>query len=725
MALNFLLKRSGTADKRPDPTSMALGELDINYDASTGGVFYKDSTGGVVKVGSAQVSATAPNATPAGSAGNSTGEFWYDTDTSTLKMWNGTTWVSTGGGGGSGTVTSITAGAGLTGGTITTSGTINLDTTCVVEPLDFTALGQILVGTGVSTYSALSVGTNGQMLYACSACPTGVRWGAAPTTSAATPIVAGTLKGCIAVTGLSGNITALGCSAGQGYSGGYAGGTAIGYFAMNALTSGDNNTAVGASSAQNMDGATGNTLLGASSGNGLSTGSCNVFLGLSTGSSVSTGIRNVVVGPQVNVSEGSCQLAIGYDATNNWLTGDSTKAIRPGAGIIDCAGSSGTAGQVLMSNGSNAICWGTAGGGGSGSFATPTACGVVYGVSNLTDSSSALGYGALSTNRGTCNVAIGVNSMLCGTSSWVCNVSLGNTALQGTTGGATATNVCRNVAIGTRAMEFLGSGAQNNIADNIGIGVCALYNLRGGNLNNVAIGTNSQASLCTSCNVSVGAYSLCRAGAGACNVVVGHLAGSGLCGGGSSNTLIGHCAGGGAFMTGNFNVLIGADTSAPVAAGSNQLVLGPWMTGCSNQSIRPQAGIVDRLGSTGTVGQYLWTSGSNAIQWASSSPSDVRDKEIIGEMLTALPIVNDLNVISYYWKDRNADERMNDEIIYGFSAQQMRFVDPVLVDDSDEEYLRIYDKKLVPLLVKSIQELSAQNSILEARITQLESSLNG
>jgi hypothetical protein len=95
MALNFLLKRSGTADKRPDPASMALGELDLNYDATTGGVYYKDSNGDVVKVGSAQVSATAPNAVPAGSSGNSNGEFWYDTSTSELKIWNGSAWEVT------------------------------------------------------------------------------------------------------------------------------------------------------------------------------------------------------------------------------------------------------------------------------------------------------------------------------------------------------------------------------------------------------------------------------------------------------------------------------------------------------------------------------------------------------------------------------------------------------------------------------------------------------
>lgn len=255
MALNFLLKRSGTASKRPVAASMALGELDLNYDANTGGVYYKDSAGAVVKVGPAQVSATAPNATPAGSSGNSKGEFWYDTSTSTLKVYDGTTWVSTGGGGGgSGTVTSIVAGTGLTGGTITTSGTIALDTSGVtansytyasvtvdtygrvtaasngaaplalsggtmtgnivfnagqtfsgtVSNQDFSAKGSLVSGTGTNTFGTLSVGTNGQVLSANSACVSGLEWVTAGGGS-------GTVTSITAGTGLSGGtITSTG-----------------------------------------------------------------------------------------------------------------------------------------------------------------------------------------------------------------------------------------------------------------------------------------------------------------------------------------------------------------------------------------------------------------------------------------------------------------------------------------------------------------------------------
>ena len=83
---------------------------------------------------------------------------------------------TTGGGGGSGTVTSIVAGTGLTGGTISTSGTIALNTACVVQPTAYTAKGTLLSASGPSAPSALGVGTNGQSLVADSACTTGLKW---------------------------------------------------------------------------------------------------------------------------------------------------------------------------------------------------------------------------------------------------------------------------------------------------------------------------------------------------------------------------------------------------------------------------------------------------------------------------------------------------------------------------------------------------------------------
>ena len=95
MSVNYLHKRSGTADKRPTAASLDIGELALNYESGDPGLFFEDSAGNVRKVGPVTVGATAPNASPAGSSGNSTGELWLDTTNSgsVLKIWNGSAWV--------------------------------------------------------------------------------------------------------------------------------------------------------------------------------------------------------------------------------------------------------------------------------------------------------------------------------------------------------------------------------------------------------------------------------------------------------------------------------------------------------------------------------------------------------------------------------------------------------------------------------------------------------
>jgi hypothetical protein len=86
----------------------------------------------------------------------------------------------------------------------------------------------------------------------------------------------------------------------------------------------------------------------------------NVGIGINAGpAGPNAGCNNVSIGPSVQtpVTGGSCQLAIGYTSNQYWLTGCSNKAIRPGAGIMDCTGSTGTVGQVLTSTGGNALQW--------------------------------------------------------------------------------------------------------------------------------------------------------------------------------------------------------------------------------------------------------------------------------------------------------------------------------------------------------------------------------
>jgi len=94
MALQHL--RSSTANKRPTPGAMSDGQLALNTEASSPGLFFKNSSGALVKVGPVHVGTTAPNVSPAGQSGNSTGELWLDTSTTPnqLKAWNGSAFVS-------------------------------------------------------------------------------------------------------------------------------------------------------------------------------------------------------------------------------------------------------------------------------------------------------------------------------------------------------------------------------------------------------------------------------------------------------------------------------------------------------------------------------------------------------------------------------------------------------------------------------------------------------
>jgi hypothetical protein len=96
MALQHL--RSSTANKRPNPTAMATGQVALNTATTSPGVFFKDANDNLIKVGPVHVGTTAPNATPAsgGQAGNSVGEQWLDTSGANpvFKIWDGSNWIS-------------------------------------------------------------------------------------------------------------------------------------------------------------------------------------------------------------------------------------------------------------------------------------------------------------------------------------------------------------------------------------------------------------------------------------------------------------------------------------------------------------------------------------------------------------------------------------------------------------------------------------------------------
>jgi len=287
---------------------------------------------------------------------------------------------------------------------------------------------------------------------------------------------------------------------------------AVGQQALLANTTEGLNTAIGSQSLQNTTGGA-NTALGNFAGNLVTTGCSNILIGNSAGGSgagaLDTGNNNVVIGNCVSPASNSadCQLAIGVN-TICWLTGNSTGAIKPGAGIIDCAGSCGTNGQVLMSNGSNAVCWGSAGGGGAAA-ATPTAAGIVFGCTDAVNRNYGLGnhiFGSLTT--GQVNVAFGERALCCNTSGCF-NTAVGIGALSFNTSG------CFNVAVGLQALISNTTGCCN-----VAVGQTAL-NSNATGCQNVAVGMNALVVTTSSNNTALGNCAGYFVSTGTNNILIG------------------------------------------------------------------------------------------------------------------------------------------------------------------------------------------------------------
>jgi hypothetical protein len=150
MALQHL--RSSTADKRPTPAAMSDGQLALNTNLASPGLFFKDSNGDSVKIGPVHVGTTAPNATPGagGQAGNSKGEAWLDTTAANpiLKVFNGSAFVAVQPVG-TGTVVSTTDTGSVTSTMILDGTILNADINASAAIVD-TKLATIATGGKVS-----------------------------------------------------------------------------------------------------------------------------------------------------------------------------------------------------------------------------------------------------------------------------------------------------------------------------------------------------------------------------------------------------------------------------------------------------------------------------------------------------------------------------------------------------------------------------------------------
>ena len=92
MSFTVQHKRSIEEGRRPTAESLADGQLGINLNNNSPGVFFKTGTDNIVKIGPCAVSASAPVLDE--NSPYCVGELWLDitANANQLKVWDGTQW---------------------------------------------------------------------------------------------------------------------------------------------------------------------------------------------------------------------------------------------------------------------------------------------------------------------------------------------------------------------------------------------------------------------------------------------------------------------------------------------------------------------------------------------------------------------------------------------------------------------------------------------------------
>ena len=268
-------------------------------------------------------------------------------------------------------------------------------------------------------------------------------------------------------------------------------------------------------------------------------------------------------------------------------------------------------------------------------------------------------------------------------------------------GGASALNGLTDVISHNGVTNF-----QNSLVMYTNGSTPTLDNLTGSVANNIGIGNDVFKALTTGThNVGIGNLSLDSVSSGQSNTVYGSSAG-GAIDTGNNNTIIGYNAGtygSDAITSGSNNTVIGYNASASAENATNEITLG-------NTTINAL-----RCGVT-----------------AIASISDSRDKTNVTDSTYGLDFVDSLRPVQFTWQRRvleSSDENhsKNGKTRIGFLAQELQAAMPNnensildLVYESNPDRLEAKYGNLIPILTKAIQELSAANTALAARVTALE-----
>jgi hypothetical protein len=393
-----------------------------------------------------------------------------------------------------------------------------------------------------------------------------------------------------------------------------------------------------------------NTVIGNDAGSALTTGFGNTFIGFEAGKLITDSDNMVVIGRQ----------AANASASN----GDRTVAIG-----YDAYGSSISTDNVAVG------------------YAASQFSGVNFCV--------AIGSSAALFNSGANAISIGYQTNYNNSTSGT--VSVGYQAGRSQTSGASNTNVgykagYQNTTSANRTYMGYEAGNYNSGANNTGIGYRACngyYSFgtgQGTGADNTGLGYEAMSSLNGASaikNTAVGVQCLGGVLTAGNNAALGYRSGFNVTSG-ANNTFIGSQAGD-AVTTGSNNTVIGYDASASAVDATNEITLG-------NSSIATLRCQVQTI----------------------SSLSDKRDKTNIEDSDYGLDLVNSLKPVTFDWNMRDGAKVGQKDL--GFIAQDLQELDDEnlqLVYSNNPEKLEASYGRLIPVLVKAIQDLSAKVTALE------------
>jgi hypothetical protein len=297
--------------------------------------------------------------------------------------------------------------------------------------------------------------------------------------------------------------------------------------------------------------------------------------------------------------------------------------------------------------------------------------------------------------------------------------------------GALMTNVGSDFAAG------LGNAA---IATNTAFGVNVLGNITSG-YENTAIGYRAGRAITSGYrNVAVGAFALQANLSGTHNAAVGVSAIA-------------------ANVVGNYNAAVGNNALLNNTTGSRNTAVGMEAL-AANTTGEYNSGLGQKAGDTITTGSNVTCIGYNAQPSAATTTneivlgdaniarlrcqvttitalSDERDKDNIEDLPLGLAFLRDLKPRKFRWhkRIRNEDGTLGERgelgtVDLGFVAQELAAAmsahdanwTEMVFSMKEGEELETTPGKLLPIMVKAIQELAAENEAMRARIATLENS---